>query len=58
MDIVETGTTLKENGLDIYEEIAPISARCIVNAASLKLKNREIGEFLDRISSAIGMPPA
>ena len=58
VDIVETGTTLKENGLDIYEEVAPISARCIVNAASLKLKNREIGEFLDRISSAIGMPPA
>ena len=54
VDIVETGTTLKENGLEIYEEVAPISARCIVNAASLKLKNREIGEFLDRISSAIG----
>lgn len=54
VDIVETGTTLKENGLEIYEEVAPISARCIVNAASLKLKNREIGTFLDQIARQVG----
>ena len=53
VDIVETGTTLKENGLEVYEDIAPISARCIVNAAALKMKNREIGEFLDRLPAEV-----
>lgn len=53
VDIVETGTTLKENGLEVYEDVAPISARCIVNAASLKMKNQEIGEFLDRVSTEV-----
>lgn len=42
VDIVETGTTLRENGLEVVEEICPISARLIVNVASLKLRKREI----------------
>lgn len=42
VDIVETGTTLKENGLAVIEEVAPISARVIVNAASMKLRKQEI----------------
>ena len=42
VDIVETGTTLKENGLEVIEDIAPISARLIVNTVSLKLRQREI----------------
>lgn len=46
VDIVETGTTLKENGLEISEEIMPISARLIVNTASLKLKKTEIEQFV------------
>ena len=49
VDIVETGTTLKENGLAVYEEIAQISARVIVNKASIKLKKNEVDEFIGRI---------
>ena len=53
VDIVETGSTLKENGLEVYEEIANVSARLIVNVASIKLKRAEISEFIDRISAQI-----
>jgi len=45
-DIVETGTTLKENGLEVIEDIAPISARLIVNTVSLKLRQREIEDLI------------
>lgn len=51
IDIVETGATLRENGLEVYEDVVSISARCIVNNASLKLKNFDINTFLDRVSS-------
>ena len=47
VDIMETGTTLKENGLIVYERICDISARVIVNRASFKLKRKEIMELLD-----------
>lgn len=46
VDIVETGSTLKENGLEVVEEIFPISARVIVNMASMKLRKDEIEKFL------------
>lgn len=46
VDIVETGSTLKENGLEVVEEILPISARVIVNMASMKLRKDEIEAFL------------
>jgi ATP phosphoribosyltransferase regulatory subunit len=42
VDIVETGGTLKENGLAVIEDIRPVSARMIVNIASMKLKKKEI----------------
>ena len=42
VDIVETGTTLKENDLVVLERIIPISARVIVNKASFKFKTQEI----------------
>ncbi len=45
VDIVETGSTLKENGLEVVEEIFPISARVIVNMASMKLRKDEIEAF-------------
>jgi len=51
VDIVETGTTLKENGLEIYEEICPISARMIVNIPSMKLKKEEIEKLIDLIEN-------
>ncbi len=49
VDIVETGTTLKENGLEIYEDVAPISARLIVNTVSMKLKRERINEIVSLI---------
>ncbi len=49
VDIVETGTTLKENGLEIVEEVCPISARLIVNVASLKLRKREIEALVSQM---------
>ena len=53
VDIVETGTTLKENGLEVVERIAGISARLIVNAASLKLRKREIEALAARLEREI-----
>ena len=49
VDIVETGKTLAENGLEVVEEIVPISARLIANKASTKFK----GEMIDAIVSAL-----
>ncbi|MCH5195223.1 MAG: ATP phosphoribosyltransferase [Oscillospiraceae bacterium] len=46
VDIVETGTTLKENGLEVYEDVAPISARLIANTVSIKLKQERIQEIV------------
>lgn len=49
VDIVETGTTLKENGLVITEKIADVSARLIVNKASLKTKKDEIQKVIEAL---------
>ncbi|HAN44821.1 MAG TPA: ATP phosphoribosyltransferase [Ruminococcaceae bacterium] len=54
VDIVETGTTLRENGLEIVEEITQISARLIVNVASLKLRKVEIEEFVNKLEAVAG----
>ena len=53
VDIMETGTTIKENGLVVLEYICEISARVIVNKASFKLKQKEINDFLARIREQI-----
>ncbi|MCI9523734.1 MAG: ATP phosphoribosyltransferase [Erysipelotrichaceae bacterium] len=53
VDIMETGTTLKENGLVVFDEIYDISARVIVNKASFKLKRKEIISLLDDLKNAI-----
>lgn len=42
VDIVETGVTLRENGLDVLEEICPLSARMVVNQVSMKMENERI----------------
>lgn len=49
VDIVETGTTLKENGLEVFEDIASISARLIVNMVSMKLRQNEIETLIKLI---------
>ena len=46
VDIVETGTTLKENGLEVIEDVCPISARLIVNMVSMKMRQQEIENFV------------
>ena len=46
VDIVETGTTLKENGLEVKEEIFPVSARLIAGKAAFRFKNEEIERLL------------
>ncbi len=49
VDIVETGKTLKENGLEVLEEIVPISARLIANKASYKFKTEAIRSITDSL---------
>ncbi len=49
VDIVETGTTLKENNLKVFETIVPISARLIANKASYKFKSASIDAIVDSI---------
>ena len=53
VDIVETGTTLRENGLVVAEEICQVSARLIVNIASMKLRKTEINEVITQIESFV-----
>lgn len=49
VDIVETGSTLRENGLIIIEKICDISARMIVNKASMKIRKEQIGSLIDKV---------
>lgn len=46
VDIVETGTTLKENGLEVLEEICPLSARMIVNPVSMRMESERIQNLI------------
>lgn len=46
VDIVETGTTLKENGLVVLEEICPLSARMVVNRVSMKMESERINRII------------
>ena len=53
VDIVDTGNTLKANGLEAREEIADISSRLIVNKAAMKTKYNEIQAIVDALASAV-----
>ena len=53
VDIVETGTTLKENNLEVVEEIFPISARLIANKASFKFKTKEIENLAEKVKKLL-----
>ncbi len=53
VDIVETGTTLKENNLEVRTEILPISARLIANKASYKFKTEEINKIVTKFSEEL-----
>ncbi len=49
VDIVETGSTLKENGLEVLEEICPLSARMIVNQVSMQMETERIKDLIFRL---------
>lgn len=53
VDVVESGRTLKENGLVVLEEISDISARLIVNKVSMKIKNERIKMIIDNLKKEI-----
>ncbi len=53
VDIVETGSTLRENGLMVLEEVCPLSARIVVNQVSLKLEHERIRKFLTDVNMAL-----
>ncbi len=53
VDIVETGTTLKENNLAVMQTILPISARLIANKASFQFKGQQIESLLDQVRNQV-----
>lgn len=53
VDIVETGSTLKENGLVVLEEVCPLSARMIVNPVSMRMENERIKELITSLRSLV-----
>ena len=53
VDIVETGTTLKENGLMVLEEICPLSARVVVDQVSMKMENERITGILNALKKVM-----
>ena len=53
VDIVETGKTLKENDLEVFETVVPISARLIANKSAFKFKTREIEAIAEKIGKQV-----
>ena len=53
VDIVETGSTLKENGLVVLEEICPLSARMVVNQVSMRMENERIRRIIQDLKEAL-----
>ena len=53
VDIVETGSTLRENGLSVLEEVVPLSARMVVNQVSMKMENERITKLITDLKSVL-----
>lgn len=53
VDIVETGSTLRENGLEMLEEVCPLSARMIVNPVSMRMESARIKDLLTRLREQV-----
>ena len=53
VDIVETGTTLKENGLTVLEKVCPLSARMVVNQVSMKMEDERIRKIIKDLRANI-----
>ncbi|MDH5324524.1 MAG: ATP phosphoribosyltransferase [Gammaproteobacteria bacterium] len=53
VDVVDTGNTLRANGLEPFEHILDISSRLVVNVASMKMKHTMVKSFIDKIAAAV-----
>ena len=53
VDIVETGSTLRENGLTVLEEVCPLSARMVVNQVSMKMEHERITKIIQQLKNLI-----
>lgn len=53
VDIVETGSTLRENGLEVLEEICPLSARMVVNQVSMRMESARIKEIIEKLKGQL-----
>ena len=53
VDIVETGATLRENGLEVLEEILPLSARMVVNQVSMKMEHERIAAIIEKLRNRV-----
>ena len=53
VDIVETGSTLKENGLVVLEEVCPLSARVVVNRVSMKMEQERITDLITKLRAIV-----
>lgn len=53
VDIVETGSTLRENGLEVLEEVCPLSARMVVNQVSMKMENDRIKKIIQDLKEVL-----
>ena len=53
VDIVETGSTLRENGLSVLEEVCPLSARMVVNQVSMKMEHERIRKLIDDLRKVL-----
>ena len=56
VDIVETGSTLRENGLEVLEEVCPLSARVVVNPVSMRMENERITRLLNELNRIVSGP--
>ena len=55
VDIVETGSTLRENGLEVLEEVCPLSARMVVNQVSMKMEYERITQLITDLKSVLSI---
>jgi len=53
VDIVETGSTLRENGLVVLEEVCPLSARMVVNKVSMQMESKRIQDIITKLKEAL-----
>jgi ATP phosphoribosyltransferase len=53
VDLVETGRTLRENGMRVLEEIAPVSAKLIVNRTAMKIKSQQVNNLISQFDRVV-----